>query len=105
MNNKLVVLDPVGDIKELDRRPVRQLESLEKKRVIFLWGMHQASLKFWPVFEETIVAMYRPTEVHRLHKDDRENGRLFGNTWTPAPEHLLKALAEKADYALIGVGA
>lgn len=90
------VLDPVADInKPAERKPLRSVQSLQGKRVGFLWGRHAASMKFWPVFEDVVLKKFSAEPV-RLYKN---------STWNPAPMSDLEALASKIDYALIGVGA
>ena len=93
----LRVLDPIADIsKPAERKPIRGIQSLQGKRVGLLWGRHAASMKFWPVFEEVVLAKFKPTETVRLYKR---------STWNPATLPEVEKLARTIDYALIGVGA
>lgn len=90
------VLDPLAEInKPAGRKPMRPLETLKGKRVGLLWGGHAASVKFWPVFEEVAVKKFAAEPV-RLYKS---------SSWNPAPLADVEALAQKIDYAFIGVGA
>ncbi len=93
----LRVLDPIAEIfKPAEGKPLRAIQSLEGKRVGLLWGRHAASMKFWPVLEDVVVAKFTPSEAVRLYKK---------STWNPAPLPDVEELATKIDYALIGVGA
>jgi hypothetical protein len=103
--NGFIVLDPVGIPQKSSRKAMARVEALEGKRIGFIWGMHELSTKFWPVLEEEAVATFRPTEVHRVHKNDKTDGRAKGNTWLPAPLPVIEEAASKVDYALLGVGA
>jgi hypothetical protein len=53
-------------------------------------------MKFWPAFEEAVVARFKPSETIRLYKK---------STWNPATLPEVEKLATEIDYALIGVGA
>ena len=103
--NGFIVLDPVGIPQKSSRNAIQRVENLEGKRIGFIWGMHELSTKFWPVMEEEAVTAFKPTEVHRVHKNDNPDGRAKGNTWLPAPPALIEDTASKVDYALLGVGA
>ena len=93
----LRVLDPMAEInKPPEGKPIRGIKSLEAKRVGLLWGRHAASMKFWPVFEEAVLAKFKPSETIRLYKK---------STWNPATLPEVEKLATEIDYALIGVGA
>ena len=92
----LRVLDPLAEInKPAERKPVRSVQSLQGKRVGLLWGRHAASVKFWSVFEEVALKKFSAEPV-RLYKN---------SSWNPAPMADLENLANKIDYAFIGVGA
>jgi len=54
---------------------------------------------------EEAVFIYEPREVHRVHKNDKTDGRAKGNTWIPAPLPVIEEIAAKIDYAILGVGA
>ena len=103
--NGFIVLDPVGIPQKGTRKPLRGVEDLGGKRIGFIWGMHELSTKFWPVLEEEIVGALKPREVHRVHKNDKTDGRAKGNTWIPAPLRVIEEAASKVDYAVLGVGA
>jgi hypothetical protein len=91
------VLDPMGELNVApEGKPIRELETLSGKRVGLLWGMHAASVKFWPVFEEVVEAKFRPAETQKVYKK---------STWNPSPPAEIEELAGKIDYAVIGVGA
>lgn len=91
------VLDPLGELSAAPAgRPMRELESLDGRRVGLLWGMHAASVKFWPILEEVVQERFRPSEVIKIYK---------GSTWNPSPPEEIKSLARQIDYAIIGVGA
>jgi len=100
-----VVLDPVGVAQKSNRNAMQRVENIEGKRVGFIWGMHELSTKFWPVLEEEAIDAFKPTEVHRVHKNDKTDGRAKGNTWLPAPLPVIEDTASKVDYAVLGVGA
>lgn len=90
------VLDPIADInKPAERKTMRSVHSLQGRRVGLLWGRHAASVKFWPAFEEVMIKKFSAEPV-RLYKN---------SSWNPAPLPDVEQLADKIDYALIGVGA
>jgi hypothetical protein len=103
--NGFSVLDPVGIAQKSSRKAIERVANLEGRRVGFIWGMHELSTKFWPVLEEEAIAAFNPTDVHRVHKNDKTDGRAKGNTWLPAPLPVIEEAAAKVDYALLGVGA
>jgi hypothetical protein len=103
--NGFTVLDPVGIPQKSSRKALQRVENLEGRRIGFIWGMHELSTKFWPVLEEEVIDAFKPTEVHRVHKNDKTDGRAKGNTWLPAPQPVIEEAASKVDYALLGVGA
>ena len=93
----LRVLDPIAQInKPTEGKSIRSIESLEGKRIGFLWSRHVASIKFWPAFEEAIRERFKPSEVVQLYKP---------STWNPAAIAKVEELASKVDYAFVGVGA
>ena len=100
-----IVLDPVGGTTVGSRKPMKRVECLQGKRVGFVWGIHQLSTKFWPVFEEEVVSTHEPREVHKIYKQHQEDGRPKGNTWNPAPLTVTEETVTKIDYAVLGVGA
>lgn len=102
--DSIVVLSPVGRPAVTDKRALTSVESLEGKRVAFLWGMHGNSLKFWPVFEEEAIRRYGPSLVVRHHKLESA-GQFTGNTWIPAPGEVVRKIVAEVDYVLCGVGA
>ena len=90
------VLDPLAEINRPgEGKPFRRLGSLQGRQIGMLWGRHAASMKFWPAFEEAVLAKYAGEAV-RLYKK---------STWNPATQPEIEELAERIDYALIGVGA
>lgn len=103
--NKLVVFSPVGHAKPTEAKHHAELETLAQKRVGFLWGVHDLSTKFWPVFEEELISAFDPADVYRHHKTDEGDGVFKGNTWIAAPESQIEQIASKIDYAVCGVGA
>src|SRR5215472_7703107 len=100
-----VVLDPVGVPQKSNRNAMQRVDNIEGKRVGFIWGMHELSTKLWPVLEEEAIDALKPTAVHRVHKNDKTDGRAKGNTWLPAPLPVIEDTAPKVDYAGLGVGA
>jgi hypothetical protein len=93
----LRVLDPAAQInKPPAAKPLRGIASLEGRRVGLLWGRHAATVRFWPVFEEAVLAQFKPSQTIRLYKK---------STWNPATLPEVEKLATEIDYALIGVGA
>lgn len=101
----LIVLDPVSGPAKGSRKPMKRVERLEGKRIGFIWGIHELSTKFWPVFEEEVAAVYGPREILKLHKMDDQGRSPKGNTWNPAPPSVTEETVSKIDYAVIGVGA
>lgn len=102
--DEFIVLDPVGEVAKGSRKPLKRVDRLGGKRVGFIWGMHELSIKFWPVLEDAM-SVYEPLEVHKMHKNDKTDGRAKGNTWIPAPLSVIEDIASKVDYAVLGVGA
>lgn len=101
----LIVLDPVAGTTKGGRKPMTRVERLQGKRVGFIWGIHELSTKFWPVFEEEVVSTHEPREVHKIYKNHQEHDRPKGNTWNPAPLAITEETVAKIDYAVLGVGA
>ena len=101
----LIVLDPVAGATKGGRKPMTRVERLNGKRVGFIWGIHELSTKFWPVFEEEVVSTHEPREVHKIYKNHQGDDRPKGNTWNPAPLAVAEETVAKIDYAVLGVGA
>lgn len=101
----LIVLDPVASTAKGSRKPMKRVERLQGKRVGFIWGIHELSTKFWPIFEEEVVSSYEPREVHKVHKMGNQEGNWKGNTWNPASLPAAEETASRIDYAVLGVGA
>ena len=96
MGDGLLVYDPVAEIAVTEAKPLRPVETLRAGRMGLVYSGHGSTVKFWPVFEETLQAMYEPAAVHKFYKH---------STWNPAPMSDMEELASKIDYAVIGVGA
>ena len=96
MGDGLLVFDPVAEIAVTEAKPLRPVETLRAGRMGLVYSGHGSTVKFWPVFEETLQAMYEPAVVHKFYKH---------STWNPAPMSDMEELASKIDYAVIGVGA
>jgi|TARA_B100001971_G_scaffold204579_1_gene220894 hypothetical protein len=96
MGDRLLVYDPVADTATTEGKQLRPVETLRAGRMGLVYSGHGSTEKFWPVFEETLQAMYEPKETHKLYKH---------STWNPAPMEDMEELAAKVDYAIIGVGA
>ena len=95
-NGSMIVLDPVAETRATPKaRPRHVLKTLRGKRVAIIWGQHVSSRNFWPALEKAIETIYEPTEIHRLYK---------ASTWNPASPSQIEELANKIDYAVIGVG-
>ena len=94
--NGFIVLDPVGIPQKSSRNAIQRIENLEGQRIGFIWGMHELSIKFWPVLEEEAVTALKPSEVHRVHKNDKTDGRAKGNTWLPAPLSVIEEARRKS---------
>jgi hypothetical protein len=89
-------LDPLADIaKPPQGKPFKSIQSLHGKRVGLLWGRHAASMKFWPVFEQVVLDKFSAEPVRHYKY----------STWNPAPMPEIEDMADKVDFALIGVGA
>jgi hypothetical protein len=94
--NGFTVLGPVGIPQKSSRKALQRVENLEGRRLGFIWGMHELSTKFWPVLEEEVIDAFKPTEVHRVHKNDKTDGRAKGNTWLPAPQPVIEETASRS---------
>jgi hypothetical protein len=103
--NEIVFLSPEGSTAKPNRKPLKTLESMQGRRVGFLWGMHDLSTKFWPAFEKEVVDLHSPREVHHHYKHDTGDGKFHGNTWIPSPISDIQEMATQIDCAITGVGA
>ncbi len=92
----LQAYSPVGFPAAGSSKVRRHLESLRGKKIGFLWNQYNTTQRFWPRFEEAVVAKNEPGAIVRAYKE---------NTWTPlAGEKLLEFLLN-VDCAVVGVGA
>ena len=103
--DEVFFFSPEGTTAEQQRKPLRTIETLQNKRVGFLWGMHSLSSKFWPVLEKEVDAVFEPREIHRHYKHDTGDGKFHGNTWIASPISDIQEMAPNIDYAISGVGA
>ena len=71
--NGFIVLDPVGIPQKSSRNAIQRIENLEGKRIGFIWGMHELSIKFWPVLEEEAVTALREIAAGKVHYDRTSN--------------------------------
>lgn len=91
------VLEPLGELSQSpEGLPMRELVTLDRRRVGFLWGRHAASVEFWPVFEKVVEKELEPVSISRVYKS---------STWSPATPEELASVAEEIDLAFVGVGA
>ena len=74
----------------------RNLDSLHGKKIGFLWNQYNTTQRFWPRFEEAVVARNEPGAVLRAYKE---------NTWTPLAGDKLREFLLGIDCAVVGVGA
>jgi hypothetical protein len=80
---------------EGEARP-RHLETLNHRRVGFIWNQYPVTKGFWPKLEAALGALCNPASVERAYK---------GNTWMPLEKEKFDAIAGSVDYLVIGVGA
>jgi hypothetical protein len=103
--SEFTVYSPEGKTASAARKALKTVEDIHGQRVALLWGMHDLSTKFWPVFEREVLDIYKPREVHKHYKEDTGDGKFKGNTWIPAPLSDIQEMASQVDYAVAGVGA
>ena len=90
------LLDPRSYIAKVAPRSTQRLDSLQAKRVGYLFNQHKSAAAFWQALEREIDRAFSPSAVARVYKE---------NTWAPAPKDDVARLKEETDYALVGVGA
>lgn len=90
------ILDPVGKPAEGSTRQRRSLDSLHGKRLGLIWNRYGSTKRFWPMLEAGIERLYGAASVERIYKD---------NTWSPAAADKMKALLDRVDFLVVGVGA
>ena len=92
----IVLFDPVFEVEAVTWQVERKLESLQGKKVGYIFNQHNSALTFWKTLEQQIDKELNPSAVHRVYKT---------NTWASAPRADVERLMGQTDYALIGVGA
>jgi hypothetical protein len=90
------LLDPTGYIARAEVEKQVRLESLQAKRVGYLFNQHKSAAAFWKALESQIEKEFSPSATLRVYKE---------NTWAPAPKEKVNWLKAGTDYALVGVGA
>ena len=90
------LFDPVGEVEAVDRKPTRILETLNGRRVGYVFNQHVSALAFWKAMESEIDATLKPSAALRVYKS---------NTWAPAPRADANRVLDEVDYVLVGVGA
>ena len=90
------MLDPVGDVETVAQAQEKVLETLNGRRVGYVFNQHVTALAFWQKLEEEVGQRVKPASVHKVYKV---------NTWAPAPRADLDQLSAETDYVLVGVGA
>ena len=90
------LLDPTSYIAKAVPKSEQHLDSLQAKRVGYLFNQHKSAAAFWQALEREIDRAFSPSGIMRLYKE---------NTWAPAPKDEVGRLREETDYTLVGVGA
>lgn len=90
------LFDPVGEVEAVERKPARLLETLNGRRVGYVFNQHVSAQAFWKALEHEIEATLQPASALRVYKS---------NTWAPAPRADANRVLEEVDYVLVGVGA
>jgi hypothetical protein len=90
------LLDPTSSIAKAAPRSAQRLESLQAKRVGYLFNQHKSAQAFWQALEREIDKVLSPSAILRVYKE---------NTWAPAPKEDVGRLKQETDYAVVGVGA
>ena len=90
------LFDPVGEVEAVERKPARILETLNGRRVGYVFNQHVSAIAFWKAMETEIEHTLRPSAASRIYKS---------NTWAPAPRADANRVLEEVDYVLVGVGA
>lgn len=90
------LLDPTGTIARTATKAESILETLQGRKVGFVFNQHATGLTFWEALEKGVQERFKPSAVERLYKE---------NTWAPAAKGLVDKLVSETDYALVGLGA
>ena len=90
------LLDPTSYIAKAAPNKRQRLDSLQAKRVGYLFNQHKSAAAFWQALEHEMDRVFGPAAVLRVYKE---------NTWAPAPKDEVARLREETDFALVGVGA
>lgn len=91
---KLTLCDPVGEVATAAKRSPA-LHWSGDQRIATLFNNHVSSHRVWRRLEELLPAL-AGTAVSTFAKE---------NTFAPAPEETIAQLLQKADLAIVGVGA
>ena len=92
---KLVLCDPVGEVATAAKRSPALHWSWDQ-RIATLFNNHVSSHRVWRRLEELLEAQVGAQAVSTFAKE---------NTFAPAPAETISRLLEKADVAIVGVGA
>ena len=71
------LFDPLFDVEVVQRREEHRLESLQGKRVGYIFNQHVSALAFWKALELEVDQHLLPAATHRVYKT---------NTWAQAPQ-------------------
>lgn len=92
----ILLFDPTGNVAGAQQQTERPLDTLEGKKVGYIFNQHASAGEFWKALEREVDRTLNPAAVHRVYKE---------NTWAPAAGAKVDRLVRETDYALVGVGA
>lgn len=92
----IFLLDPTGDVAKAQPEQGNKLDTLEGKKVGYIFNQHATCLAFWKTLEQEVETRLHPSATHRIYKE---------NTWAPAARKEVERLVADTDYILVGVGA
>lgn len=93
---KILLFDPVGEVKTSEPAKGHKLDTVLGKAVGYVFNHHPSAVNFWKSLERHIEAKLKPSGIYRMDKD---------NLSTTADLSELKRLIQMTDFALTGVGA
>lgn len=92
----ILLFDPTGNIAQHSQPKEHLLDTLNGKKVGYIFNQHASAGAFWQALEREVDRTLHPSAVHRIYKE---------NTWAPAAKSTVDQLVLETDYALVGVGA
>ena len=92
----VLMMNPTGIVMKPHLQKVHGLDTLQGKKVGYIFNQHSTASAFWKTLEKAVETKFGPVAVCRVYKE---------NTWAPAARTEVDKLVRETDYALVGVGA